>query len=78
MPPSQYASISGAVMSSLGGGLSGAKVVITPTGASALAAVTTSSSGSFTAAAVPVTNQGGNIAVSNVPVNCVTPTPTDY
>lgn len=65
-------------MSSLGGGLSGAKVVITPTGASALAAVTTSSSGSFTAAAVPVTNQGGNIAVSNVPVNCVTPQPTDY
>lgn len=78
VPPSQYASISGAVMSSLGAGLGGAKVVITPTGASALAAITTSSSGSFTAAAVPVTNQGGSIAVSHVPFNCTTPKPTDY
>jgi large repetitive protein len=78
MPPSQYASISGAVMNSLGGGLAGAKVVITPTGASPLAAITTSSSGAFSASTVPVTNAGGSIAVSNVPFNCVAPPPTSY
>jgi hypothetical protein len=78
VPPSQYASITGAVTSTLGGGLSGAKVVIAPTGASALAAITTSASGSFSAAAVPVTNQGGNISVGNVPLNCAAPKPTGY
>lgn len=77
-PPTQYASINGAVMSSMGGGLAGATVVISPAGASALAAITTNSNGSFSAASVPVTNQGGSIAVGNVPSNCAAPKSTSY
>jgi hypothetical protein len=77
-PPAQYAAINGAVTSSLGGGLGGATVVITPAGASALAAISTNANGNYTAASVPVTNQGGSIAVGNVPSNCAAPKSTTY
>ena len=76
--PTQYAAINGAVTSSLGGGLGGATVVITPTGVSALAAITTNAKGTFSATSVPVTNQGGSIAVGNVPTNCAAPKPMTY
>jgi hypothetical protein len=76
--PTQYAVINGAVTSSLGGGVAGATVVITPSGGSSLAAITTNANGNYTAPSVPVTNQGGRIAVSGVPSSCATPQPTTY
>lgn len=76
--PAQYATINGAVTSTLGGGLAGAAVMITPIGASPLAAITTGANGQYAASTVPVTNQGGTIAVSHVPSSCAAPKPTTY
>lgn len=71
--------VTGTVSSSMGGTLSGVVVVITPEGNSPLAPDTTSSNGTFTASIRVKTNTaGGTIAVSNVPANCVAPSPTSY
>ncbi|HZS59885.1 MAG TPA: hypothetical protein VFA43_11495 [Gemmatimonadaceae bacterium] len=68
--------LAGTITSSLGGAVAGVSVVVTPTGGTALAAMTTSASGTFTAAGI-ATN-GGTITLSNIPSNCVTPTPISY
>src|SRR5262249_41378736 len=57
---------------------SGASVVVTPTGGSALAAVTTNATGQYSRGSVPVPPATGNIAVSNLPTGCTAPAPTPY
>jgi hypothetical protein len=72
----QTGTLSGTVTnSSTSAGISGATIVVTPTGASALASVTTSSSGVYTVNNVPP--GGGTIAVSNLPNGCSPPV-TNY
>jgi hypothetical protein len=50
--------------------------VATPTSDTALGVVTTSASGAFVVAPIPSTS--GTITLSNVPSNCVTPSPVSY
>jgi sugar lactone lactonase YvrE len=66
----------GTITSSLGGGIAGAKVTVTPTGASALAAVTTGSNGAYAVASVPVGK--GTVSVASLPSTCTAPSPTSY
>jgi len=68
--------IIGTITSSLGGGIAGAHVTITPSGASALAAVTTGSTGAYTVNSVPVGS--GAVAVSSLPGNCTVPSAKSY
>lgn len=73
----QTGTVSGTVTnSSTSAGISGATVAVTPTGAAALASVTTSSSGAYTVPNVPL--GGGAVAVSNLPNGCTTPAATPY
>jgi NHL repeat len=77
--PALDGTVSGTVTSTLGGGLSGLPVVVTPTGGTAMAPVTTSSTGSFSVANVPIGSAGtGTITVSGTPLNCRPPGPTNY
>jgi sugar lactone lactonase YvrE len=68
--------IVGTITSSLGGGISGAKVTVTPSGASGLAAVTTGSNGAYSVSAVP-TGQG-TVSVSSLPQTCTAPNAKAY
>jgi hypothetical protein len=73
----QLGTVSGTVTnSSTSAGISGATVVVTPTGGAALASVTTSSSGAYSVHNVPL--GGGAVAVSNLPTGCTTPTAGSY
>ena len=67
--------ISGTVSSSLGA-VVGATVVVTPSGAAALPATTTSATGAYSVSNVPV--GGGTVTVSNVPAGCTAPQPVAY
>lgn len=71
-------SITGTISSSLGGGLSGVSVTVTPTGGSAIAAVTTSGAGAYTVANVPTVPATGAITLGNLPANCTNPGATPY
>ncbi len=71
-------SITGSITSSLGGGIPGALVTVTPTGGTALAAVQSSSAGAYTVSSVSVGDGTGAVAVSSLPPNCTTPSPTLY
>lgn len=55
-----------------------AKVTVTPTGGSAMAAATTSTAGSYTVTNVPVGGGGGTVGVSSLPANCSTPASVSY
>ena len=68
--------IVGTITSSLGGGIAGAKVTVTPSGASALTAVTTASNGSYTVASVPAGQ--GTVSVSSLPGTCTAPNGKAY
>jgi len=73
--PSSTGTVTGLVSSSNGGGLAGVHVILTPSGSTALGAVTTSSSGRFVVPNVPVGNTGtGAISISNLPSGCTTAT----
>jgi sugar lactone lactonase YvrE len=74
--PVTTGSVVGKVTSSLGGGIANAHVTVTPQGASALAAVSTTSNGSYTVNSVPAGR--GSVAVSSLPTNCTIPSPTAY
>jgi WD40-like Beta Propeller Repeat/Carboxypeptidase regulatory-like domain len=67
--------VSGIVVSSLGGGMANVTVAVTPDTAAAHS-TTTTSNGLFTVRNVPIGN--GTIAVSGLPSNCATPSPTAY
>lgn len=54
-------------------GIQNVSVTITPTGGSALAAVTTTASGAFSRSGVPSTPGSGTFALGNVPGNCTVP-----
>jgi hypothetical protein len=69
-------SLSGIVSSSLGGGLAGVSVVVTPTSGSALPAVITDTTGAYQVTDVPIGS--GLVAVSKLPSGCATPNPTPY
>lgn len=69
-------SLTGAITSTSGTPLANVRVVATPTSDSALGAVTTNASGVFVVAPIPSTS--GTITLSNVPANCVTPSPVSY
>jgi sugar lactone lactonase YvrE len=71
-------SITGSITNSLGGGIPGASVTVTPTGGTALAAVVSSSAGAYTVSSVLVGDGAGAVAVSSLPSNCTTPSPTAY
>jgi hypothetical protein len=73
---SSVGAIIGTITSSLGGGIVGAKVTVTPSGASALAAVTTGSAGAYTVNSVPT--GGGSVAISSLPGNCTVPSAKSY
>lgn len=64
--------VSGIVTSSLGGGVSGAAVAVTPVAGTALAAVTTSANGAYSVQGVPIGSGAGSVTVTNVPSGCTT------
>jgi len=68
--------IIGTITSSLGGGIAGAKVTITPSGANALAAVTTGSNGAYSVSSVPAGQ--GTVSVSSLPGTCTAPSAKSY
>jgi|GEM_PF-6605899 hypothetical protein len=68
--------VNGGVTSSLGGGIKAATVIITPTGGSALPAVQTTPSGTYSVTSVP--DGSGSVALSNLPANCTAPSPAAY
>jgi hypothetical protein len=68
--------VAGTITSSLGGGIAGVTVTVTPTGGSALPAATSGAGGTYTVTNVPV--GGGTIALTNVGSNCTAPTPAAY
>jgi hypothetical protein len=71
--------VSGTITSSLGGGITGAQVVVTPTGGSAQPAVASNASGAYSVANVPVGTTGdGTVALGNLPANCTDPGPGSY
>jgi hypothetical protein len=73
----QLGTVSGTVTNSgTSAGISGATIVVTPTGGTALPSVTTSSSGAYTVHSVPL--GGGAVAVSNLPTGCTTPSAGSY
>jgi hypothetical protein len=74
VPPT--GTISGTITSSLGGTIANASIVVTPTGGSALAAVTTSSVGLYSVTGVAL--GGGTVSVSSLPTNCTAPSPKAY
>ncbi len=74
-PPS-VGSIVGVITSSLGGGIAGAKVTVTPSGASALAAVTTGSNGAYSVSSVPAGQ--GTVSLSSLPQLCTAPNAKAY
>jgi Concanavalin A-like lectin/glucanases superfamily/Carboxypeptidase regulatory-like domain len=75
-PQATTGTVSGGVTSSLGGGIAGALVTITPAMGGALAPVTTASNGQYSVTAVPA--GGGSVAVTNVPANCTVPAAAPY
>jgi PKD repeat protein/sulfur carrier protein ThiS len=75
--------VSGRVTRATGGaGIAGVRVVLQPTGGTALAPVTTSADGSYTITNVPIgTGAGagtGSVTVSDLPVGCATPSSSPY
>ncbi|MEO8295183.1 MAG: hypothetical protein ABI613_06675, partial [Gemmatimonadota bacterium] len=71
--------VSGTLTSSLGGGISGVGVTVTPTGGAAVGPASSSASGAYAVANVPVGASGdGTITFSNVPGNCTNPGPQSY
>ncbi|HZS60099.1 MAG TPA: hypothetical protein VFA43_12570 [Gemmatimonadaceae bacterium] len=71
--------VTGTVTSSMGGTvLAGVQVVVTPTGGSALPAVTTNSSGVYTVGGVPIGSGAGTVTVGNVPGYCTAPSAASY
>lgn len=71
--------VSGSVLSSLGGGAGGTQVIVTPTGGSALPAAIAAASGAFTVANVPVGAAGtGTISFASLPAGCTNPGPQPY
>jgi hypothetical protein len=70
--------ISGTVSSSLGGGIPGVSVTVTPTGAAALPAATTAAAGTYSVTNVPTVPNAGNITLGNLPAGCTNPGPRPY
>jgi hypothetical protein len=70
------ATMSGTVSGSQGGAVVGATITVTPSAASALAAIQTTAGGAFTVDNVPVGD--GSVTVSNVPANCQPSTTLSY
>jgi len=70
--------VAGTISSSLGGGLSGVSVVVTPTAGAAQPAVTSSGSGAYSRDQVPVGAGTGSIALSNLPAGCTNPGTSPY
>ncbi|MDQ8158203.1 MAG: carboxypeptidase regulatory-like domain-containing protein [Gemmatimonadota bacterium] len=63
--------VSGVVTRAGGSGIAGATLTLTPTGGTALPAVTTNASGAYTISNVPA--GGGSIAVGALPADCTNP-----
>ncbi|MBC7895852.1 MAG: carboxypeptidase regulatory-like domain-containing protein [Cytophagaceae bacterium] len=76
--PPQVGTVQGTITSSLGGGIAGASVVVTPTGGPALAGVTTNAQGLFSNASVPVGAGTGTVSLSALPNGCTAPAPSNY
>jgi hypothetical protein len=68
--------VSGTVTSSLGGGIGGVQVVVTPAGGAPLPAVQTTGGGTYSVTSVP--DGAGTIAIANLSPNCMTPSPASY
>lgn len=74
--PPPTATVRGTIMSSLGAPIANVVIVVMPKSSPALPPDTTSASGAFTIAHVPV--GPGTVAVSNVPLNCTVPASIGY
>jgi hypothetical protein len=72
----QTGTVTGTVTSSLGGPIANAQVSLTPSGGSALPAVTTNANGAYAITAVPAGN--GSVAIAGVPANCTAPAAQTY
>jgi len=70
------ATVSGTLTGSQGGAIPNATLTVTPTGASALPAVQTTATGTYTVDNVPTGD--GSITVSNVPTSCQPPSVIAY
>lgn len=78
--PVAVGTITGTISSSLGGGLAGVNVIVTPAGGSALSAAPTNGSGVYTKTGVPLgTPSGtGSLALTGLPAGCTDPGTTPY
>jgi hypothetical protein len=74
--PANGATVTGTIQGSQGGAVANATVTVTPAAASALPAVQTTTSGTYTLDNVPAGD--GSITVSNVPTNCQAPPAISY
>jgi hypothetical protein len=70
--------VGGVITSSLGGGIQGVTVTLTPNGGSALPAFTTGASGGYTFGSVPVADGTGSITLGNLPAGCTNASPYSY
>ncbi len=77
-PAATFGTIAGTVTSSLGGGIAGASVVVSPTGGSAQPAATTDAAGAYSRNQVPVGTGAGSVSISNLPANCTAPAAGAY
>ncbi len=74
--PPTTGTIVGTVTSSLGGGIAGAKVTVTPNGASALSPVITGSNGKYAVSSVPAGK--GTVTLSSLQSTCTAPNAVAY
>ncbi len=70
--------VSGTVTSTLGGGVSGATIIVTPTNGAALRPVKATTDGSYVVNSVPVAAASGVVAIASVPPNCTAPKSSSY
>jgi hypothetical protein len=77
--PVPAGTINGTISSSLGGGIGGVSVTVTPNGLPAMSPVSTSPTGAYSVASVPVAGTGtGAIALGNLPALCANPGSIPY
>ncbi len=78
--PVAAGTISGQITSSLGGGLAGVSVIVTPAGGSALSAAVTDGNGDYSKSGVPLGSPSGtgSIDLSGLPAGCTNPGATPY
>lgn len=77
-PPQLLGTVSGSVQASIGGPIQGASVTVIPSGLPAEPPVTSDATGTYTVAAVDVSDGTGTLNVGGLPAGCVDPGTIPY